>query len=115
MPSSDHEFRNRVALITGGASGIGRGLGVELSRRGAEVVLADRQGELAQRVAREILDSGGRATGVELDVRDHDAFVACAKSVAERSGRIDYFFNNAGIGIGGPVERYTASDWDDVF
>lgn len=108
-------FGSSVAFITGGASGIGRALGVELARRGAEVVLADRQHEAASEVAAEICGSGGKADALQLDVRDHEAFRHAAHSIVERSGRIDYFFNNAGITVGGLIEHYRIEDWDDVF
>jgi NAD(P)-dependent dehydrogenase (short-subunit alcohol dehydrogenase family) len=108
-------FESSVAFITGGASGIGRALGVELARRGAEVVLADRQHESASEVAAEICGSGGKAHALELDVRDHEAFRHAAQSIVERSGRIDYFFNNAGITVGGLIENYRIEDWDEVF
>ena len=66
-------FDGATAIVTGGASGIGRGLGEELARRGCEVVLADRQIELAEEVASKICDSGGKARAVKVDVTDFDA------------------------------------------
>jgi NAD(P)-dependent dehydrogenase (short-subunit alcohol dehydrogenase family) len=108
-------MHGRVALITGGASGIGRALGEEMARRGAVVVLADRQEALAREVAGGIAAAGGVAEGVGLDVRDAEAFSAVAEAVRVRHGRIDYFFNNAGIAIGGEISHYTRSTWDDVF
>ena len=100
----------RVAVITGGASGIGRALGEELAARGCAVVLADRQVELVHEAAAAI-----GAEAAELDVRDLDAFEALAGEVRDRHGRIDLLFNNAGIGVGGGMETYSAEDWDDVF
>lgn len=107
-------LRGKVALITGGASGIGRALGVELARRGAEVLLADRQGELAGEAAAAIRAEGGAAAGVELDVRSRADFRKVADDLKARAGRIDYLFNNAGIGVGAEIERCTPEDWDDV-
>lgn len=103
-----------VALITGGASGIGRALGEELALRGVEVVLADRQLDLAEEVAAGIRKSGGRATAAALDVRSFSAFEALAKETVKRTGSIDYLFNNAGIGVGGEMSDYVLEDWDDV-
>ncbi len=103
-----------VAIITGGASGIGLSLSKELARRGLEVVLADRQLELAEQGAAAIRDAGGRATPAELDVRDAEAFQRLADETVKRTGRIDYLFNNAGIGVGGEVDSYSRADWDDV-
>jgi NAD(P)-dependent dehydrogenase (short-subunit alcohol dehydrogenase family) len=104
----------KVAIITGGASGIGKALGEVLAERGVEVVLADRQLAKAKAVASDIEARGMRASGVELDVRDAKAFTALAKDVRAKSGSVDYLFNNAGIGIGGMAESYAQADWDDV-
>ena len=107
-PDSLRIFSGGVALITGGASGIGAALARTLVARGASVVLADRQLALSQAVARELGDS---ARAVELDVRNADAFEAVVSDVVRVEGRIDYFFNNAGIGIGGLFEEQSIDDW----
>ena len=101
-------YSGAVALISGGASGIGAALGHALVAQGAQVVLADRQLELAQSVAAGL---GEKARAVALDVRDAEAYAAVAAGVMEREGRIDYFFNNAGIGIGGLFEGHSLEDW----
>lgn len=106
---------SKVAFITGGASGIGRALAEELAGQGVEVVLADRQIEVAEEVAASIRQAGGAATAVELDVRDLGQFQRAADETVARTGRIDYLFNNAGIGVGGDMARYEQRDWDDVF
>jgi NAD(P)-dependent dehydrogenase (short-subunit alcohol dehydrogenase family) len=103
-----------VAIITGGASGIGRAMAEALSARGCAVVVADRQLALAEEVARGITQRGGHASARELDVRDRAAFAALADETAARLGGIDYLFNNAGIGVGGEMAAFDASDWDDV-
>src|SRR5262245_3032850 len=91
-------YQGAVVLITGGASGIGRALGAELVRRGAEVILADIQGELAAEAARAI---GKRASSAALDVRDFAAVKRVADGLFEKHGRLDYVFNNAGTGVFG--------------
>ncbi|MBL9026106.1 MAG: SDR family oxidoreductase [Myxococcales bacterium] len=108
-------FRGKVAIVTGGASGIGAALGRELAARGAEVVLVDRQLARAEDVAATIRASGGRATAGELDVRDFAANQRVVRDVVERAGRVDLFVANAGIAVGGEIDTYDASDWDDVF
>jgi NAD(P)-dependent dehydrogenase (short-subunit alcohol dehydrogenase family) len=105
----------KVAIVTGGASGIGRALAIELARRGAEVVLADRQIELAREGAGKIADGGGKARAAELDVRDLAAWKELVKTTLSSSRRIDYLFNNAGIAIGGDVLDCTPQDFDDVY
>jgi NAD(P)-dependent dehydrogenase (short-subunit alcohol dehydrogenase family) len=111
---SDKRLSGKVAVITGGASGIGRALAEDLAGRGAEVVLADRQATLAEEVAREIRAAGGHAEVAELDVRDAAAFRRLALEVRRRSGHLDYLFNNAGIAIGGEVASYSQADWDEI-
>ena len=104
-------YQEAVCLITGGASGIGRALAEELARRGATLILADRQEEEAQAVATAIEGQGGKATATGLDVRDAEAFETVVASVVKDHGRIDYLFNNAGIGVGGGFEDHTLDDW----
>jgi NAD(P)-dependent dehydrogenase (short-subunit alcohol dehydrogenase family) len=108
-------FEGKVAIVTGGASGIGEALGDELAARGAEVVLADRQIDRARAVARTIQQRGGKAVAAELDVRDLGAFEDLVAETRHRAGHLDYLFNNAGIGVGGEIELYEPEDWDDVF
>ncbi|MGB8331491.1 MAG: SDR family NAD(P)-dependent oxidoreductase, partial [Polyangiales bacterium] len=104
----------KTAFITGGASGIGRAFAEELAEQGAAVILADRQIELAEDVATAIRQAGGQATAQELDVRDPAQFQRVVDDTVARMGRVDYFFNNAGIGVGGEIATYTLADWDDV-
>ena len=112
---ANQELAGRIAIVTGGASGIGRALGEELAARGCTVVLADRQLELAREVALELEKRGGTASAADLDVRDLAAFEALVQEVRGRFGRIDLLFNNAGIGVGGGMDSYAPEDWDDVF
>jgi short-subunit dehydrogenase len=107
-------FGEAAAVVTGGASGIGRGLGEELAKRGCEVVLADRQIELAQEVASKICDSGGKARAVKVDVTDFEGVERLVQETVERTGRLDYIFNNAGIAIGGNVSHYGIEDWNQI-
>ncbi len=107
-------FDAAVALVTGGASGIGAALGREMARRGASVVLADRDGDLAQAEAVRITAQGGRAESATLDVRDAAACAGLVADVFERQGRLDYLFNNAGIAVGGEVCDLTLEDWREA-
>jgi len=109
-----HEGRP-VAILTGGASGIGRSMAEELARRNVEVVVTDRQGELAQQVVDAIRSTGGSAYAAEVDVRAFESLQRVVATTTARTGRLDYFFNNAGIAVAGPIESYSPADWDDVF
>ena len=105
----------RTALVTGGASGIGRAFCDELARRGVRVVVADRQVDLADAVARDIRAAGGRATVAELDVRDVECFKRVVSELVADAGRLDYLFNNAGIAVSAEIKDHEPADWDDVF
>ncbi|OBH11440.1 SDR family oxidoreductase [Mycobacterium sp. E1747] len=105
----------KVAFVSGGASGIGAALTTELIRHGAEVWIADRQIGPAQDFAQRLNSRGGKAHAIELDVRDYPAFERAVAGAVQQSGRIDYLFNNAGIGVAGEIDKYTLNDWNDVF
>lgn len=107
-------FERAAAIITGGASGIGRALAGELAKRGCEVILADLQIELAEEVASEICHSGAKARAFKVDVADFSVMHHLVQDTAERAGRLDYMFNNAGIGIGGNVNHYRIEDWNQI-
>jgi NAD(P)-dependent dehydrogenase (short-subunit alcohol dehydrogenase family) len=107
-------FDGGTAIVTGGASGIGRALGEGLAKRGCEVVLADLQIELAEEVASKIRASGNKAKAVKIDVTDFPAMERLVQETVKRTGRLDYIFNNAGIVIGGTVNLYSIEDWNQV-
>ena len=104
----------KIAFVTGGASGIGAALATKLVEQGAEVWIADRQLGPAEELAQRLNRVGGQAHAVELDVRNYPSFERAVSEVVEQSGRIDYLFNNAGIGIGGEVDSFTLDDWNDI-
>jgi len=103
----------KVAVITGGASGIGRAIGAELVSRGATVVLADLDAGGAELAAKQLTAAGpGRATPLELDVTDGAAVLRAFREVHREHGRLDFAFNNAGIGVGGLAEELDLAHWD---
>jgi NADP-dependent 3-hydroxy acid dehydrogenase YdfG len=105
----------KIAFITGGASGIGAALATKLADKGAEVWIADRQVGPAEELAQRLHSVGAKAHAIELDVRSYPSFERAVAEAVQQSGRIDYLFNNAGIGVGGEVDSYTHDDWNDVF
>ncbi|HZN85538.1 MAG TPA: SDR family NAD(P)-dependent oxidoreductase [Burkholderiales bacterium] len=100
-------FQGRTAFVTGGASGIGRGLCEALAARGAELTVADIDFEGAQAVAGGILRAGGKARALRLDVADGEAVTRALES----AGRLDYVFNNAGLAIVGEVRDSDLASW----
>jgi NAD(P)-dependent dehydrogenase (short-subunit alcohol dehydrogenase family) len=105
----------KIAFVTGGASGIGAALATKLVDGGAEVWIADRQIGAAQELAQRLDSGGAKAHAIELDVRSYPSFESAVAEAVRQSGRIDYLFNNAGIGAGGEIDSYTLDDWNDVF
>jgi len=105
----------RVALVTGGSRGIGRGIALRLAREGAEVALTYlSRASAAEAVVGEIEAAGGRACAVGFDVAKADEVAAAVDGIAERLGRIDVLVNNAGVSIDGLVLRYKEQDWRRV-
>jgi citronellol/citronellal dehydrogenase len=107
-------FAGRVVVVTGGGSGIGRCIAHELASLGAAVALVGRRPEKLATVAREIADSGGRATEHSLDIRDEPAVRDGIAAVLAAHGRIDGLVNNAGGQYPGPAESLSLKGWDAV-
>ena len=106
-------FRDKVALVTGGSSGIGRATSLAFARQGAMVAIADRDPTGAAETARMIEDIGGSATVFELDVTRAAEVASLVERVVQTYGRLDCAFNNAGIG--GNVAKtadYPEEEWD---
>ncbi|QYK51538.1 MAG: SDR family oxidoreductase [Anaerolineales bacterium] len=104
-------WQDSTAFITGAGSGIGRALAQAIAARGGYVYLADVDGAAAQAAAANI---GARATAVQLDVRDADAFRARVHEAAQQRGKLDFLFNNAGIGIAGEAYEIPAEAWQRI-
>lgn len=102
---------SRIAVITGGASGIGRAIATSLVLRGDTVVVADLDGVGAEKVAAG-LSERGRAEATELDVTDAGAVAGLYRDLRARHGRLDLVFNNAGIAVGGATDELTLDHWN---
>ncbi|MGD8984520.1 MAG: SDR family oxidoreductase [Desulfobacteraceae bacterium] len=110
-----NDFKDKIAIVTGGASGIGRELCIELGRRGAVVVVADIMQDGAQEVASTITTAGGQAVAALLDVsREQDVRKLIDETTREH-GRLDYMFNNAGVAVSGDARDMTIEHWRRVF
>ena len=103
--------QGKVALVTGGASGIGRGCAETLAAEGAAVVITDVQDDKGADVAAAIAKVGGRCEYLRHDVTDEAAWEGVVGQVKARHGRLDILVNNAGIGIGGSILEMTLADW----
>ncbi len=102
----------KVALVTGGASGIGAGCAQVLAREGATVVITDIQDDKGQWLAEDLARSGATALYLHHDVTSEDAWIGVMGEVDKRFGRLDILVNNAGIGVGCPsITTMELSDW----
>lgn len=106
------EIRDAVAVVTGGASGIGRATVRELAQRGARVVVADVHEDRLEEVRVEIEEMGGRVLTVRCDVAFDDQVEHLRNEALEEMGRVDIVMNNAGVVAMGPPERMTMEEWD---
>jgi len=101
-----------VAVITGGASGIGRACALAMARRRADVVIADVNEERMRATVAEIQGLGPRSAGVRCDVSRDGELEQLAQRAIGEMGRVDLLMNNAGVVLGGPVEQIAMADWE---
>ena len=104
-------LENKVALISGGARGIGAAVASIFAQEGAKIVIGDILEEEGSRTATEITAAGGECFFVRLDVTSEDDWERAAAEVTDRFGRLDILVNNAGISARGNVEETSEAEW----
>jgi len=107
-------FRGKVAVITGGASGLGREFASVAAREGMKLVLADVQGDALQRAVEELKAQGASVIAQLCDVRKGEQVQALADAAVAEFGAVHLVFNNAGVGSGGLIWENTEADWEWV-
>lgn len=112
---NSNNLKDKIALVTGSSQGIGRGIALELGKRGAVIIVNYRDTdnlEKAKNVVGEIKDSGGIAVAMECDVTDSRAVAALFKNIKDKFGRLDILANNAGTSQPKDIFEITDEDWD---
>ena len=107
-------LEGKVALISGGARGMGAEEARLFSQEGAKVVIGDQRESEGKQVEAEISERGGEALFIQLDVTSEESWANAISTTVARFGKLDVLVNNAGIGAAGLVEDTTAADWDRV-
>ncbi len=104
----------KVAIITGGGTGIGKGIARAFAGEGCDVVIAARTAERLELAAEEIRATGAEALAVQTDVTDEASIEALFKAATSRFGRLDILVNNSGIVAGGEIGDIPTDRWDEV-
>lgn len=107
-------FKNKVSIVTGGGSGLGRCTAHELSALGSDIVLVGRSEDKLQKVKDELAEDGGNVLTFAADIRDESAITEVIASVLDTWGRIDNLVNNAGGQFRAPLEKISANGFDAV-
>lgn len=107
-------FRNKIVLVTGAASGIGREVSRQMVAQGATVVMTDLNEPALQQAVQALPGAPGRAEAVRLDVTEAAAFQQVVDDTVARHGRLDYIFNNAGFAINSEVRDMTLDQWRKI-
>ena len=112
--SSRQRFKDKVVMITGATSGIGRAAAISFAREGAKVAFCGRRSALGHAVEQEIKAKGGTARYCHADVRNEGDVQRFVDFTVAHFGQLDVAFNNAGITLEKPLHEYSSAEWDDV-
>ena len=107
-------LKDKVALITGGARGIGQAIAMTFAKEGADIVVADVNLEIAQKTASEIESLGRKALALEMDVTSYGKVEEGVNKILDKMGKVDILVNNAGITKDNLLLRMSLGDWDAV-
>ena len=111
----EQSLKGKVAIVTGGGSGIGKGAALRLAEHGASICFLDRTPDNAMKVKKQIERSGGRAEVIETDVSVPEMVENGIKQAVETFGQLDIVFANAGInGVWAPLEELSVDEWDET-
>jgi hypothetical protein len=113
-PPARQRFKDKVVLITGATSGIGRAAAEQFAREGARVGFCGRRENLGHEVENAIRACGGETTYIRADVRNESDVKTFVEEVVRKYGRLDVAFNNAGITLEKPLHEYSSAEWDDI-
>lgn len=105
------KLKDQVAIITGSASGIGKAIAQRFAKEGAKVVIADLDGEAAEKTATDICHGQGQAMAVAMDVTDEDAVEKGVEGVVRQYGGVDILVSNAGVQIVHRLEQFSYQEW----
>lgn len=106
-----NRVKNKVAIVTGGASGLGKSSAILLAREGAKIVITDLDEESGNAVVKQIKNDGGEAIFIKQDVSEEDQWKQVIQKTLKTFGKLHILANAAGIGVGGNVEEITLADW----
>lgn len=107
-------LENKLAVVTGASKGIGKGIAIALAKQGCKVILASRDKDKMDAVAKEISDAGGSALVCVCDITDEASVDALYSLVAEQQQGLDILVNNAGMAISGRIDELSFDDWRRV-
>lgn len=108
------DLKDRVAIVTGGGTGVGKGIVMELAKAGANIVIAARRLQVIEKAAEEVRAIGREALAVRCDITDKDQVDTLVKKTMDKFGKIDILVNNAGGSMVWPFEKISSHGWDVI-